>query len=75
MTIDKVKELIADQLCISVSDIPDDADIVKDLNADSIDIVEMVMTLEDEFGISIPDDKAGEIKTIQDIVKFIDENK
>jgi len=74
-TLDKVKSLVADHLCISVDTVADDADIVKDLNADSIDLVEMVMTLEDEFGISIPDEKLSSIKTVADIVKFIEENK
>ena len=74
-TLEKVKGLIADHLCIPVDSIADDADIVKDLNADSIDLVEMVMTLEDEFGISIPDEKISGMKTVSDIVKFIDENK
>ncbi len=74
-TLEKVKGLVADHLCIPVDSISDNADIVKDLNADSIDLVEMVMTLEDEFGISIPDEKISGMKTIADIVKFIDENK
>lgn len=74
-TLEKVKGLVADHLCIPVDSIADDADIVKDLNADSIDLVEMVMTLEDEFGISIPDEKIGNMKTITDIVNLIEENK
>lgn len=74
-TLERVKGLVADHLCIPVDSISDNADIVKDLNADSIDLVEMVMTLEDEFGISIPDEKISTMKTITDIVKFIDENK
>jgi len=74
-TLERVKGLVADHLCIPVDSISDNADIVKDLNADSIDLVEMVMTLEDEFGISIPDEKISTMKTIADIVKFIDENK
>lgn len=74
-TLQKVKNLVADHLCIPVDNIADDADIVKDLNADSIDLVEMIMTFEDEFGISIPDEKVSGIKTISDIVKFVDENK
>ncbi len=72
-TLEKVKGLVADHLTISASDISDNADIVNDLNADSIDIVEMVMTLEDEFGISIPDEKISLLKTVKDIVNLIDE--
>lgn len=74
-TLEKVKDLVADHLCISADTIADDADIVKDLNADSIDLVEMIMTFEDEFGISIPDEKLSSLKTISDIVNFIEENK
>lgn len=73
-TLDKVKKLLAEQLCISTEDIADDANIV-DLGADSLDVVEMLMTLEDEFGISIPDEKVEEIKTVPAIVKLIDSNK
>lgn len=74
-TLEKVKKLIAEQLCISTDDIADDANIVDDLGADSLDVVEMLMTLEDEFGLSIPDDRVEEIKTVPAIVKMIDENK
>lgn len=74
-TLEKVKKLIAEQLCISVDDIKDDANIIEDLGADSLDVVEMLMTLEDEFGISIPDDKVQEIKTIPAIVKLIESSK
>ena len=72
-TLEKVKKLIAEQLCISVDDIADDANIVDDLGADSLDIVEMLMTLEDQYGISIPDDKAEQVKTIPALVKLLDE--
>lgn len=72
-TLEKVKKLLAEQLCISVDDIADDANIA-DLGADSLDVVEMLMTLEDEFGISIPDEQVEELKTIPAIVKLIDSN-
>ena len=72
-TIDKVKKIIAEQLCISTDDIADDANIVEDLGADSLDIVELLMTFEDEFKVSIPDEKLEELKTIPQIVKVIDE--
>lgn len=69
--IDKVKEVIAKQLRIEVSDISDNAAIVEDLGADSLDIVEMLMTLEDEMNIIIPDDATG-LKTVKDIATFIE---
>ncbi len=73
-TIDKVKKIIAEQLCISTDDINDDANIIEDLGADSLDVVELLMTFEDEFKVSIPDDKLEELKTIPQIVKLIDEH-
>lgn len=73
-TIDTVKKLIAEQLCISTDDIKDDANILEDLGADSLDVVELLMSFEDEFNVSIPDDKLEELKTIPQIVKLIDEN-
>ena len=74
-TIDKVKKLIAEQLCISTDDIADNANVVDDLGADSLDVVELLMTFEDEFGVSIPDEDVEKLKTIPAIVKIIDENK
>lgn len=72
-TIDKVKKIIAEQLCISTDDISDGANIIEDLGADSLDVVELLMTFEDEFKVSIPDEKLEELKTIPQIVKIIDE--
>ena len=72
-TIEKVKKIIAEQLCISTDDISDTANVVEDLGADSLDIVELLMTFEDEFKVSIPDDKLEELKSIPQIVKVIDE--
>ncbi len=72
-TIDKVKKIIAEQLCISTDDISDNANVIEDLGADSLDVVELLMTFEDEFKVSIPDDKLEELKTIPQIVKIIDE--
>ncbi len=72
-TIEKVKKLIAEQLCISIDDIKDDANIIEDLGADSLDVVELLMSFEDEFKVSIPDDKLEELKSIPQIVKIIDE--
>lgn len=74
-TIDKVKKLIADQLCISVDDIKDDANIIEDLGADSLDVVELLMSFEDEFKVSIPDEKLDDLKTLPQIVALIDEYK
>lgn len=72
-TIDKVKQIIAEQLCISTDEIKDDANIIEDLGADSLDVVELLMTFEDEFKVSIPDEKLEDLKSIPNIVKLIDE--
>ncbi len=75
MTIDKIKEIIANQLSVKVSDLKDDTNIAEELGADSLDLVEILMSLEDEFGISIPDEAIPQIKTIKDLVDFIEKNK
>ena len=69
--IDRVKAVIAKQLRMDVSEIADNAGIVEDLGADSLDIVEMLMTLEDELDIIIPDDATG-LRTVKDVADFID---
>lgn len=71
-TFDKVKELIAKQLNKPVDSITEDKEIIKDLGADSLDIVEMLMAMEDEYGITVSDEEAVNIKTVGDIVKIID---
>ena len=75
MTFDKVKSLIASQLVISDDKITPEARLIEDLGADSLDTVEMLMTLEDEFGIAIPDDEAVKLKTVGSIVELIDSKK
>lgn len=72
MNLEKVKELLAAQLNISKDKINADSKIIEDLGADSLDMVEMLMTLEDEFGISISDEEAVNLKTVSDIVNYIE---
>jgi acyl carrier protein len=71
---EKVKAVIVDQLGVEEDDINEDAAFVDDLGADSLDIVELVMALEEEFGVSIPDEQAEKIKTVGDAVEFITAN-
>jgi acyl carrier protein len=71
---DKVKSVIVDQLNVEEDDVVEEATFVDDLGADSLDIVELVMALEEEFGISIPDEQAEKIKTVGDAVAYISEN-
>jgi acyl carrier protein len=71
---DKVKGVIVDQLNVEEDDVTEEASFIDDLGADSLDIVELVMALEEEFGISIPDEQAEKIKTVGDAADFITEN-
>ncbi|MCE5203276.1 MAG: acyl carrier protein [Coriobacteriales bacterium] len=68
---DKVKEVIIDQLNVEEDDVTPEASFIDDLGADSLDIVELVMALEESFGISIPDEEAEGIKTVSDAVDYI----
>jgi len=67
----RVKEIIADQLGEPVENITPEKDFVNDLGADSLDVVELVMALEEEFGIEIPEEDAEKIKTVGDAINYI----
>ncbi len=71
-SMDKIKKIIAGQLGIDESKITEDSSFVDDLGADSLDIVELIMTFEDEFDIEIPDKDAERIKTVGDVIKYLD---
>ena len=71
-TFEKVRGIVADQLGVEAEEVKEDSTFVDDLGADSLDIVELIMRFEDEFGVEIPDEKAEKIKTVNDIVKYID---
>jgi acyl carrier protein len=68
----KVKQIICDQLGVDESEVERDASFVETLNADSLDIVELIMAFEEEFNIEIPDDEAEKIKTVDDAIKYVD---
>jgi acyl carrier protein len=70
--VDKIKELIAKQLNKPVEEIAEEKEIVKDLGADSLDVVEMLMSFEEEFDITVPEEDAVNIKTVSDIIKLIE---
>ena len=74
-TFDKVKEGIIDKLGIEDSKIESGSSFVDDLGADSLDTVELIMQLEEEFGIEIPDEDAEKITTVQAAVDYIEQNK
>ena len=73
-TYEKVKAIVVDQLQQDADNVNPDSTFVDDLGADSLDIVELIMRFEDEFNIEIPDEKAEKIKTVNDVVKYIDGN-
>ncbi len=75
MTFEKVKEILSKQLEVSVDEIQLANSLQEDLGADSLDVVEIVVALEDEFSIEIADEETAKIKTVDDIVKYIDSQK
>lgn len=71
----KVKEVIIEQLGANADEVVPAASFVDDLGADSLDTVELVMALEEEFGVEIPDEDAENIKTVKDAIDYINKNK
>ncbi|NKQ41304.1 MAG: acyl carrier protein [Sulfurovum sp.] len=69
---DDVKEVVAEQLNVSADEIKEESKFVEDLGADSLDVVELVMALEEKFDIEIPDEDAEKIATVSDAIKFIE---
>ena len=74
MVFEKIREILAEQLDLEEDAITMDSAIAEDLGADSLDVVDMVMSLEDEFDCEIPDEEIENIKTVGDIVRFIEEH-
>lgn len=72
MILDKIKEFIVDQLGVDPDDIQMDTNLMKDLEADSLDAVEIIMAIEDEYDIEIPDEDAEKFQTIRDIVTYVE---
>lgn len=74
MILEKLTGIIVDQLGVEESAVTAEANIQEDLGADSLDIVDLITTIEDEFDLSIPDEAVEEIKTVGDIVNYIEKN-
>lgn len=75
MVFDRIKDILADQLDASADTMTMESDIAADLGADSLDVVELLMSIEDEFDVEIPDEAIESIKTIGDLVKYIEAHK
>ncbi len=74
-TFEKVRDIVVEQLGVGADEVTIDSTFIDDLGADSLDIVELIMAFEEEFNIEIPDEAAEKIKTVQDVVTYIDNNK
>jgi len=72
---DEVKEVIVEQLNVAPEEVKPEAKFVEDLGADSLDVVEMIMALEEKFEIEIPDSEAEKIQTVQDVINYIEKAK
>ncbi len=71
----KLKEIIVEQLAVDPDEVSMEASFIDDLNADSLDLVELIMEIEEKFGIQVPDDAAEKIKTVGDAVGYIQEQQ
>ena len=74
-TFDKVRDIVVEQLGVEADDVTIESTFIDDLGADSLDIVELIMAFEEEFSIEITDEAAEKIKTVQDVVNYIDQNQ
>jgi acyl carrier protein len=74
-TADRVKKIVVEHLGVEQDKVTEDASFIDDLGADSLDIVELVMAFEEEFGVEIPDDAAEKITTVRDAIEYIDQNQ
>ncbi|WP_441711444.1 acyl carrier protein [Helicobacter pylori] len=70
-----IQAVIVEQLNVDATQVTPEAEFVKDLGADSLDVVELIMALEEKFGIEIPDEQAEKIVNVGDVVKYIEDNK
>ena len=74
-TAERVKKIVVEHLGVDAEKVNEESSFIDDLGADSLDIVELVMAFEEDFGVEIPDDAAEKISTVKDAIAFIDTNK
>jgi acyl carrier protein len=72
---DKVKEIIVEQLSVNAEQVTTSAKFIEDLGADSLDVVELVMAFEEQFGVEVPDEDAEKLQTVGDVVKYIEDKE
>ena len=74
MVLEKVKAILSEQFDVEEDTITPDTSITEDLGADSLDVVDLLMSIEDEFGLEVPDDQIENFRTVGDVVRYIEEN-
>ena len=74
MVLEKVKAILAEQIDVEEDKVTADTDLQEDLGADSLDVVDLLMSIEDEFGVDVPDDEIENIKTVGSLVSYIEAN-
>jgi acyl carrier protein len=74
-TEERIKDIIVDQLGVNADQVTPEAKFIEDLGADSLDTVELIMALEEEFGIEVPDEEAEKLQSVGDVIKYIEENQ
>ncbi len=74
MIFERIREILCDQLDLDEDSVTMDSDILDDLEADSLDVVDLVMSVEDEFHLEVPDDQIENFRTVGDVVRYIEEN-
>ena len=72
MLLEKIQSVLAQQFEVAADSITEEANIIDDLGADSLDVVELIMSVEDEFGLSIPDEDAAELTTVGKLIEYIE---
>lgn len=75
MVFDKIRDILSEQLDVETDMVTLDANIQEDLGADSLDVVDLLMTLEDEYEVEVPDEDIEKIKTVGDLVRYIEERQ
>lgn len=73
--LEAIKEILSKQLRIDINTITEETEIINDLGADSLDIVEMLMTIEQDYGVVVPDDVIASFKTVGDVARYIENNQ